>query len=73
MACLAADGSLTESGRRMLDAVADGATAEDVARATALPLYRVRAGLRELAAAGLVRERDGRVEAVREPGARPGT
>jgi hypothetical protein len=71
MACLAADGSLTDSGRRMLAAVAGAATPEAVAAAVGLPLYRVRAGLRELAAAGLVLEQDGRFRDARGGGAAP--
>ena len=56
MACVT-DGRPTESGRRMIEAVAKGArTPEEVAKATGLPLFRVRGGLRELAAAGLVVE-----------------
>lgn len=56
MACVT-DGKPSESGRRMIEAVAAGArTAEEVARATGLPLFRVRGGLRELAAAGLLLE-----------------
>lgn len=56
MACVT-DGKPSESGRRMIEEVAAGArTAEEVARATGLPLFRVRGGLRELAAAGLLLE-----------------
>lgn len=56
MACVT-DGRPSESGRRMIEAVAKGArTPEEVAEATGLPLFRVRGGLRELVAAGLVLE-----------------
>lgn len=54
MACLTAEGSLTDSGRRILAALARPSTGEDVAQAASLPLYRVRGALRELTAAGLV-------------------
>ena len=71
MACLTADGALTASGRSILAALATPSTAEEVARATSLPLYRVRGALRELAAAGLVAEADTRfaVTEVAKPGA----
>jgi len=60
MACLSADGTLTESARKMLGALQNPALPEEVAQATGLPLFRVRSGLRELAQAGLVEEREGR-------------
>ncbi|HQU25504.1 MAG TPA: hypothetical protein PLS29_00585 [Acidimicrobiales bacterium] len=54
MACLNSDGTLSPSGRALVAALATPSTPEDVARETGLPLYRVRAGLRELVAASLV-------------------
>jgi hypothetical protein len=60
MACLAPDGSLTESGERILAAISEASTPEQVARTTGEPLYRVRSALRELAAAGLAAESGGR-------------
>ena len=54
MACLNADGTLSPSGRALVAALAAPSTPEEVARTTGLALYRVRSGLRELAAAGLV-------------------
>ncbi len=60
MACISADGTLTESARRMLEVLQNPATPEDVAQATGLPLFRVRSGLREMAQAGLVEEKEGR-------------
>lgn len=68
MACITADGTLTASGQAMLGAVREAASAEDVAAATGLPLYRVRSGLRELVAAGLVSLDDGRYQR-RDPAA----
>lgn len=62
MACISADGTLTESARRMLQAVQTPATPEEVAQSTGLPLFRVRSGLRELAQAGLVAETEGRYQ-----------
>ncbi len=54
MACVRPDGSLSTSGRLMLEAVRPNSSAEDVASATGLALYRVRSSLRELVAAGFV-------------------
>jgi DNA-binding IclR family transcriptional regulator len=55
MACISPDGTLSESGRRILAALEHDSTPEGVARATALPLFRVRSALRELETARLVR------------------
>lgn len=62
MACISADGALTESARKMLEAVRTLATPEEVAQRTGLPLFRVRSGLRELVQAGLVAETEGRYQ-----------
>lgn len=62
MACVAADGSLSPVAASLLRAAAgapSAATAEQVARSTGLPLYRVRSTLRELATAGLLAEAEG--------------
>ncbi len=64
MACIGSQGELTESARRMLAALAPPATPEDVAAHTGLPLFRVRAGLREMAEAELVQAQDGRYAAT---------
>ena len=54
MACVQADGSLSENGMAMLRAIVERAhTAEEIAEQTGLPLYRVRSGMRELVGAGL--------------------
>lgn len=60
MACISADGTLTASARKMLEALQQPATPEEVAQATGLPLFRVRSGLRELAQAGFIEEVEGR-------------
>lgn len=61
MACVSPDGRPTENGLSMLKAVASEALSpEDVAEATGLPLFRVRSGLRDLEAAGLVSSGEGR-------------
>jgi DNA-binding IclR family transcriptional regulator len=57
MGCVNADGSLTPVALQMLRAVSmlpEGGDAEAVAHATGRPLYRARASLRELEAAGFV-------------------
>lgn len=59
MACIGNQGELTESARKMLTALSPSATPEEVAARTSLPLFRVRAGLREMAEAGLVDLQDG--------------
>jgi len=61
MACISPDGKPTESGTKMLRALKSGlGTAEEIAKEAGLPLFRVRSGLRELTAAGLVTEKGGR-------------
>lgn len=59
MACIGTRGELTESALKMLSALHEAATAEIVAERAALPLFRVRAGLREMSEAGLVEEDNG--------------
>lgn len=59
MACIGSQGELTESARNMLTALQTPSTPEEVAARTELPLFRVRAGLREMAAAELVDLNDG--------------
>jgi ribosomal protein S19E (S16A) len=63
MPCVNSDGSLTPVAVQVLGALAavDAAGAEDdVARAAALPVYRVRSTLRELQRAGLIEEAEGK-------------
>ena len=63
MACISPDGKPTESGTKMLRALKSGlGTAEEIAQSTGLALFRVRSGLRELTAAGLVTEKGGRYD-----------
>ena len=62
MACVTSDGSLTPVAAHVLGALASAdapGTAEAIARAAVLPVYRVRAALRELQQAGLIEEIDG--------------
>jgi predicted transcriptional regulator len=54
MACISPDGKPTASGGKMLVALKGGpCSAEEVAKSSGLPLFRVRSGLRELEQAGL--------------------
>ncbi len=60
MPCVSPDGKPTESGLKMLGALKAGKTsAEDIAAESGMPLYRVRSGLRDLAAAGFAAESNG--------------
>lgn len=59
MACVNADGTITESGRAMLQALKRGITVEALPGSTGLPLFRVRSGLREMSQAGLIVELEG--------------
>jgi len=55
MPCVSPDGKPTDSGMAMLAALNAGKSSpEDIAAETGRPLFRVRSGLRELLAAGLV-------------------
>jgi predicted transcriptional regulator len=54
MACINSSGQLTESGRRILVALTNPTTLEEVAQQTGLPLYLIRSGVREMAQAGLI-------------------
>jgi len=67
MACISPDGKPTESGSKMLRALQAGAgSPEEIANKAGLPLFRVRSGLRELAEAGLAKQRDDRYELSEE-------
>ena len=55
MPCVNADGTPTESGRRMLRALKSGAVSpEEIARHAPLPVFLVRSGLRDVINANLV-------------------
>ncbi|MFO7495936.1 MAG: hypothetical protein R6X05_09940 [Desulfobacterales bacterium] len=57
MACIDADGNLTRTAELILLALRAPAAAEAVAAGTDLPLFRVRAAMRELERAGLLAAR----------------
>lgn len=54
MGCVNADGTLTESGKKMLQAMEQPMSPEQVAEAAGQPLFKVRASLRQMLEAGLV-------------------
>ena len=56
MACVADDGTLTPTGRTILQRLQQPAAAATIATETGIPLFRVRSSLRELAEAGLLAE-----------------
>jgi DNA-binding IclR family transcriptional regulator len=67
MACISPDGKPTESGSKMLRALKAGLSApEEVAKETGMPVFRVRSGLRELAEAGLAKQKDDSYELSEE-------
>ena len=59
MPCIDSNGQLSEAARRILAALEQPRTIEQLAAALNLPLYRVRSGVREMAEAGLVGEANG--------------
>lgn len=61
MACVEPDGSLSELAKKVLAAVAAGADAATLAKQVGVPLFRVRASLRELKEAGLIEGSDERL------------
>jgi predicted transcriptional regulator len=65
MACVNDDGTITSSGKAVIKAAAGGeVTPKQIADAAGLPLFRVRASLRELVEAGLISEADGKYTAT---------
>lgn len=64
MACLNPDGTLTRFARAVLETLAvHPASAAAIARERGLPLYRIRATLRETATAGLIESTPGPIPA----------
>ena len=59
MPCVSPDGKPTSSGMALLQSLKDGAlSAEEIAKKTGQPLFRVRSGLRELKNTGFIDDRD---------------
>ncbi len=59
MGCVNPDGTLSSQAQSILNVLDRPRELDDVARETGLPLYRVRAAVRELAEANLVEEAQG--------------
>ena len=59
MACINSDGSLTPTAQAVIAALNTPLSAADIGKTTALPIYRVRATVRELIEANLVIENEG--------------
>jgi predicted methyltransferase len=59
MACINPDGTLTPTAQAVIAALYTPTSAMDIGQTAGLPIYRVRATLRELGEAGLVGEKDG--------------
>ncbi len=64
MGCVNPDGSITSSGKQMLQLLQQPHSAEDAAAQSGQPLFKVRSSLREMVEAGLVEETDGRYRAT---------
>jgi DNA-binding IclR family transcriptional regulator len=67
MACISADGSLTASARALLAIITEPLSAEQVAAKLGQPLFKIRASLREMVAAGLIQQ-DGDTYVITEKG-----
>ena len=59
MACINVDGTLVASARRLLLTMLEPTTVEEAARRAELPIFRVRASMREFLEAGFVSEANG--------------
>ena len=64
MACISPDGELTDSGRKILSAAQEASVPEEIARASSMPLFKVRSSLRELTDAGFMKESEGKYKAT---------
>jgi len=66
MACVNADGSLTPIAKKVLAAMHSPTTPPAISQDAEVPLYRVRASLRELSDLGFVKETDGLFQITEE-------
>ncbi|MBP7228173.1 MAG: hypothetical protein KA988_03615 [Longilinea sp.] len=62
MACVNPDGTLSPSARTLLRAADVLQTPAELAQRTGLPLFRIRASVRELIEANLLQEENGRYQ-----------
>jgi predicted transcriptional regulator len=67
MACVNPDGTLSESAKALLRALARPSSAEEIAKRVGQPLFKVRSSLRELTAASLIQE-EGEKHRITESG-----
>lgn len=67
MACIGPDGKLSDIARRVLEAIGRGDPIATIAQVAGVPVYRVRASIRELGEAGLV-DQDGDTLALTDRG-----
>ena len=58
MACINSTGEINDMAKKILVAITQPASLEQVALQSGAPLYRIRSGVRELLQAGLVEEND---------------
>ena len=72
MACLNTDGTLTSSARELLKLATQPISPETISSELGTPLFKVRASLRELLAAGLVIESQAGYQTSEEGAARIG-
>jgi DNA-binding IclR family transcriptional regulator len=67
MPCVSADGKPTKSGMEMLSALKSGASTPDaLSKATGMPMFRVRSGLRQLVNAGFIKQVDDKYQLTQE-------
>jgi hypothetical protein len=62
MACINPDGTLTPTAQAVISALKTFSSTAEIGLATGLPIYRVRATIRELIEAGLVLEQGGQYQ-----------
>jgi len=62
MPCILPDGSVTPTAKKVLAVASEAKSAEEIAQATGMPLYRVRSSVRELLEGGLLQEREGKYQ-----------
>jgi predicted transcriptional regulator len=60
MACVNPDGTVTESAKALLGSILDPLTPQEISQKVGQPLFKVRSSLREMTAAELVTEEDGK-------------
>jgi len=68
VACVSADGALTDVARAILKSISTPRTHEAAAAETCLPLFRVRASVREMVAADMIVQREHGLLSMTEKG-----